>query len=275
MRHTLRLLVPAAIALLALPAFALSAPATRSGVVVQRDDRAGALVLATQSGTFVRVRTEHARRISRGSIVRVRGSQVTVLGRVRTATAPSLELRGTVSSQTSTALTLDVAGFSAGLTVQDGTVTVPALAAGTSIEAHVTLGPDPANSSGIVLTLRSLHVDDATGAPAAVLAEGAVTSLNEAGSASAGAITIAGEHGSVTFTIPAGFGAAGVQLGDRVEARGSSATPPVLLSLELSGRHAEQGDDNGNDRDDDHGRHGGGGDNSGRGSSHGGSGSDD
>ena len=41
-----------------------------------------------------------------------------------------------------------------------------------------------------------------------------------------GSITIDGEHGVVTFVIPAGFGATGVMVGDEVEAKGTASTTP-------------------------------------------------
>ncbi len=100
--------------------------------------------------------------------------------------APSAELRGRVLSQTTSTLQVSVDGFPAGLTIALGTQTIPALAVGTPIEARVSLGPDPANPAGIVLTLLSLHVengDNAQGAPNAtcVKAEGQVTAIIEAG----------------------------------------------------------------------------------------------
>jgi uncharacterized membrane protein YgcG len=167
--------------------------------------------------------------------------------------APSAELRGTVLAQTATTLQLTVAGFPAGLTISLGGLAIPALATGTTVEARVALGPDPANASGIVLTLVSLHVEDAAqaGAPATtfVRAEGAVTAITEAGPAGgvAGSITIADEHGPVTFAIPAGFGPTGVAVGDQVEAKGTaSATAgalPTLVRLESSDNGQGSGDD--------------------------------
>jgi hypothetical protein len=186
--------------------------------------------------------------------------------------APSAELRGTVLVQTASTLQVSVAGFPAGLTIALGTQTIPALAVGTPIEARVSLGPDPANPAGIVLTLVSLHVengDTAQGAPSAtcVKAEGQVTAVTEAGATGGapGSISILGEHGSVTFVIPAGFGPTNAVVGDQVEARGTaSATPgdnPTLVRLEGAGDH--------------HGDSGNGGGDGGSGNGNGGPGNDD
>jgi hypothetical protein len=167
--------------------------------------------------------------------------------------APSAEVRGTVISQDATTLKLNVFGFTSGLTIALGGQTIPALAVGTQVEAEVSLGPDPANPSGIVLTLVALHVDD-NNAPGQdhgsfVKAEGAVKAVTEAGptGGAVGSITVTDpEQGDVTFVIPAGFGATGVAVGDQVEAKGTAATTaggqPTLLRLEANG---DGGDDNG------------------------------
>jgi uncharacterized membrane protein YgcG len=175
------------------------------------------------------------------------------------AQAPAAELRGTVLTQSATTLQLNVAGFPAGLTIALGGNTIPVLAAGTLVEVHVSLGPDPANANGIVLTLVSLHVEDRNGQVGApptpfVHGEGVVTALTEAGptGGTAGSITIAGEHGLVTFAIPAGFGATGAAIGDRVEAKGTaSATAgalPTLVRLERSHGGHGSGDGGGGNR---------------------------
>jgi hypothetical protein len=331
MKKLMRMLVVVALAALAVPVVASAAPTSSRGIVVQRDTRAGAIVLASPSGGLTRVSLAKPQSVAMGAIVRVLGSKVSVLGhshhaRVRgtvvrrgrhsfalagngsvlavssatpppagqqiattvqvTPTAlsdddgqvevedsqvPSAELRGTVLSQSAITLQLAVNGFPAGLAVSVGTVNVPSLTPGTSVEAHVTLAPDPAHPGGIVLTLVSLHVEndhlngDNGGG---VKAEGRVTAITEAGptGGAAGSITIAGEHGTVTFVIPAGFGATGAIVGDRVEARGTAATtaggPPTLVRLEGSNRGSS--DDHGNSSDD-HGGSSGGGDDGGNG----------
>ena len=172
---------------------------------------------------------------------------------VEHAHTPSAELRGTVLGQDATTLQLSVNGFPAGLVVGLGTLTIPTLAVGTRVEARVALGPDPANPSGIVLTLVSLHVEGADQGDqhSGAKAEGSVTALTEAGAAggSPGSITIDGEHGSVTFIIPAGFGPTGVAIGDEVEVKGTpGATPadaPTLVRLESSGHGDNSGDSGG------------------------------
>jgi hypothetical protein len=334
MRKLALLLVSAvAIAALAAPAAASAAKIGTRGVVVQRDARAGAIVLALGNGNLKRVKTSKPNSFKMGSLVRVRGTKMSVVGHARKAKlhgvvvrrshgafalagngsvlavasttppaagqqitttvqvgqnqlsdddgqvqvedqqAPGAELRGTVLSQDAASIVLSVNGFPAGLTIGLGTQVIPVIPVGTPVEARVTLGPDPANPAGIILTLVSLHVEsgghgDHNGS--LVKAEGQVTALTEAGAAGGapGSITIAGEHGDVTFVIPAGFGPSGAMVGDTVEAKGTAAAtatdPPTLVRLEVSG-----GDNGGNQGDDD----GGSGGNSGQGD--GGSGGQD
>jgi hypothetical protein len=171
--------------------------------------------------------------------------------RVGDAHAPSAELHGTVLSQDASTLRVSVDGFPSGLAIALAGQTIPALAIGTQIEARVTLGPDPANPAGIVLTLVSLHAEQGDHG-SSVKAEGQVSALTEAGplGGAPGSVTILGEHGSQTFVIPAGFGPTGVVVGDRVEARGTPAATgggdPTLVRLEGRGdRHGESGDDDG------------------------------
>ena len=79
MRNLSRLLMAAALVALAVPALASAAPTTR-GVVVQRDTRAGAIVLATQSGTLARVQSSSPSRFSMGDVVQLSGSKLRLLG---------------------------------------------------------------------------------------------------------------------------------------------------------------------------------------------------
>lgn len=331
MRSLPRALAAAVVAALAIPALTGAAQAAGThGVVVQRDAKAGALVVATRNGTLQRVRLAHPNRLELGTVVQVTGTKVAVVGHSRTAKlrgvvvrrhrhsfalagngsvlavasptpptpgqsvtatvqvtsnalsdddgnehvddnqVPSAELRGTVLTQDATTLRLAVPGFPSGLAIALGGVTLPALAPGTPVEARVTLGPDPANPDAIVLTLVALHVEDANGDQEhhgdRVKAEGQVTAVTEAGAAGgdAGSITIQGEHGTVTFIIPAGFGATGVIVGDEVEAQGTPAATadgqPTLTRLEGKDDNSGPGgggdDDGGGD-----GGHGSGGDN--------------
>jgi hypothetical protein len=315
MNRLSRALVLAAVAALAVPALAHAAPATTRGIVVQRDAAAGSLVLASKGGALHRIQVTSPRRFKMGSVLQVRGSNISVVGRSHSATvsgvvmrrsrhqyalagngavlavttptppaagqqvtatvqvtptalsdddgqvevgdthAPSAELHGTVLSQDATTLRISVDGFPAGLSILLGGQTIPTLAVGTRVEARVTLGPDPANPAGIVLTLVSLHADDGHHGEhhgSFVKAEGRVTALTEPGAAGGapGSITIADEHGPVTFAIPAGFGPTGVAVGDTVEAHGTPATTtggtPTLVRLEGAG-----GDDQGDSGDDD------------------------
>jgi uncharacterized membrane protein YgcG len=314
MRKLTRLLVLAALAALALPAMASAAPSGKRGIVVQRDARGGAVVLAMHSGNLMRVKLAKPNRLAMGSLVQVSGSRVSVVGHSRTAKlrgtvvrrghhsfalagngsvlavasasppapgqvvsttvqvtanalsdddgqckvesdqAPSAEIRGTVLAQDATTLRLTVNGFPAGLTIALGTVAIPALTVGTPVEARVALGPDPANPAGIVLTLVSLHLENGHHGDehgSFVKAEGQVTDVVEAGDTTPGSITIADEHGDVTFVIPAGFGPTGIVMGDQVEAKGTAGATatdqPTLVRLESSGDDNSGSGDNSDD----------------------------
>ena len=321
MRSLSRFVVLAAVAALAVPALASAAPIAKlakRGIVVQRDSRAGAVVLATRSGNLLRVSMAKPNHLAMGSLVQVRGTRVSVVGHAHKAKlrgvvvrrsrhsfalagggsvlavasvnppaagqtvattvqvtptslsdddgevevendqAATAEIRGTVASQTSTTLVLTVDHFPAGLSIALGTVVVPTLAQGTPVEARVALGPDPANPAAIVLTLVSLRLDGGHHGEhgdhgSMVEASGLVTDLKPAGAAGGapGSITIADEHGSVTFVIPAGFDTTGVAVNDQVEAKGSpGATPgaqPTLVRLESA--DDESGHDNGGAND--------------------------
>lgn len=188
------------------------------------------------------------------------------------AAAPSAELHGTVLAQDASVLRLSVPGFTAGLAIALAGQTIPALAVGTPVEVRVSIGPDPANPAGIVLTLVSLHAEQGgdNGQPGAVggsdvKAEGQVTAVSEAGpvGGALGSLTVLGEHGSVTFVIPAGFGPTGAVVGDQVEARGTapltSGGNPTLVKLEGAGDQQggssnEQGGDSSGDGSGGHGQ---------------------
>jgi hypothetical protein len=344
MRNLSRILVAAAVAALAVPAVASAAtPIGKRGTIVQRDARAGAIVIASRSGKLQRVKLAKPNRLAMGAIVVVRGSKVSIVGRSSKATVhgvvlrrsrhsyalagggsvlaintttpptagqqitatvqvtpsqlsdddgqvevdnadtPSAEVRGTVLSQDATTLKLAVNGFPSGLVIALGGQTIPVIPVGTPVEAKVALGPDPANPNAIVLTLVSLRVENGDNGGdngSFAKAEGQVTALVEAGAAGGlpGSITIADEHGSITFVIPAGFGPSGAVIGDEVDAKGTASTTPggqpTLVRLEVDG---DNGDNNGSNGD----NNGSNGDNNGQNSSQGstsggdGSGSDD
>lgn len=313
-----RALLLAAAAALALPALASAAPAATRGIVVQRDASGGSLVLASKNGALHRIKVARTSRFTMGSVLQVRGSRISVVGRSHSATvrgvvmrrsrhtyalagngavlavttpapppagqqvtatvqvtatalsdddgqvqvdethAPSAEVHGTVLSQDATTLKISVAGFPAGLTISLGGQTIPTLAVGTQVEARVTLGPDPANPAGIILTLVSLHADNGQAGGeqgSSVKAEGQVTALAEAGptGGAPGSITILDEHGAITFVIPAGFGPSGAAVGAMAEAHGTPATTaggnPTLVRLEVAdsdqGDSGDSGDDDG------------------------------
>jgi hypothetical protein len=316
MRSLSRMLVAVAVGALAVPALAGAAQApTVRGTVVQRDAKLGVVVIAGKSGKLQRIKVPAVSKIAMGSVLKVVGSKVTVVGKAHRAklrgvvvrrhvhsfalagngsvlavTSPTppapgeqvtttvqvspnaldddgneqveaedvarAEVRGTVMAQDATSLTLTVAGFPSGLVLALGAVTVPVLAAGTPVEARVALGPDPQNPTAVVLTLVSLHVENGEnrGHGDRVRAEGTVLAVTEAGAVGLepGSITIRGEHGDVTFVIPAGFGPSGVMVGDRVEARGTAATTvdgqPTLVRLESKSDNSGPG--SGDDGDD-------------------------
>ena len=80
MRMLSGLLVASVIAALALPAMASAAPHGMRGVVVQRDAHAGVVVLATNGGALQRVKVAKPNRLAMGTVVRVLGSKVSVVG---------------------------------------------------------------------------------------------------------------------------------------------------------------------------------------------------
>jgi hypothetical protein len=334
MRNLSRILVAVAVGALAAPALAGAAQTSRThGIVVQRDAKAGVVVVATKSGKLQRVNVANAGKLAMGTVLQVTGTKVAVVGRAHKAklrgvvvrrhrhsfalagngsvlavTSPtppapgqqvtttvqvtptelddddgneqvnsqqvaSAELRGTVVSQNATTLLLAVAGFPDGLSIALGTQTLPVLPPGTAVEARVALAPVPGNPAAVTLTLVSLHVENNQNHEHhhgdRVKAEGKVTAVTEAGPLGfePGSITIEDEHGTVTFVIPAGFGATGVVVGDEVEARGTPAATldgqPILTRLESKGDDDNSGSGNGGgDGSDDGGSsgHGSGGD---------------
>jgi hypothetical protein len=335
MRSLPKVLVAVAVGALVAPALAGAAqtPVLR-GTVVQRDAKAGVVVVANKSGKLTRVKVAKPNKLAMGSVLRIAGTKVTVVGHTHRAKlhgvvvrrhvhsfalagngsvlavaspappaagaqvtttvqvtpnalddnghaqvnddqVPNAELRGTVATLDATSIGLTVAGFPDGLTIAIGTVVLPStVTVGTSVEVHVTLAPIPGNPAAVSLTLVSIHVEDDENDNeehhhgGQVKAEGIVTELVEAGALGGenGLITIMGEHGSVTFVIPAGFGPSGVMVKDKVEARGTPGTTldtqPTLTRLETKSDNSGPG--NGGDDDDDggggHSGHGSGGD---------------
>jgi hypothetical protein len=319
MTRLARAVVLAALAAFVFPALAAAAPAASRGIIVQRDAASGTVVVASSSGALHRVKVASPGHLQMGTLVKVRGSKISVIGHARSAklhglvmrssrhsyalagngavvavttptppaagqqvtatvqvtptelsddngdeqvtdsSAPSAELHGTVLSQDAKTLRISVPGFPAGLSIALGAQTIPLLPVGSPIEARVTIGPDPANPAGILLTLVSLNAQNGdngqTGGESgsSVKAEGQVTSVTEAGPAGGapGALTVLGEHGSVTFVIPAGFGPTGVVMGDTVDAKGTASTTaggnPTLVKLEVSGDHGDNGDNSSSD----------------------------
>jgi hypothetical protein len=311
-----KILVAVAVGALAAPALAGAAPAARThGIVVQRDAKAGVVVLATKSGKLQRVHVAKPNALAMGAVLQVTGTKVSVVGRTHRAklrgvvvkrhrhsfalagngsvlavtspTPPSpgeqvtatvqvtptalddddgdehvdrndvarAELRGTVVSQSDTELVLATGSGNLSITL---TTPLPSLLPPkTFVEARVALAPDPSNSKAVTLTLISLHVenDENEGEHhgSFVKAEGQVVSVVEAG-VTTGLITISGEHGTVAFVIPIGFGPSGVKAMDEVEALGTPAvapaTQPTLVKLELKNGNSGPGDgddDNGGD----------------------------
>ena len=188
------------------------------------------------------------------------------------------ELRGTVVSQTATTLVLALTGFPDNLTIAVGPTTpIPVLAPQTPVKVRVALAPVAGNSAAVSLTLLSLRVDDNQNNQNNdgehgnfVKAEGQVTGLSEATTTATGLITVTGEHGAVTFVIPAGFGPSGATMGAEVDALGTAAvapaTQPTLTRLEVDGNNSDSGNGGNDDSND--------GGNSGQNSSQGSGGND-
>ena len=87
------LLIAIAVGALTAPALAgaaASAPGTR-GVVVQRDAKAHVVVIATRSGSLVRVNFARPNKLAMGTVLKLVGSKVTIVGHVHKA-----KLRGVV-----------------------------------------------------------------------------------------------------------------------------------------------------------------------------------
>jgi hypothetical protein len=341
MRSLSRILIAIAVGALVAPALASAAasPSGMRGVVVQRDAKAGVVVIATRNGSLKRIAMAKPGKFAMGTVLKVVGGKVTVVGHVHkaklrgvvmrrhvksfalngngsvlavsspsppaagqqvtttvqvtpttlndddgddqvsNAQVASAEIHGIVISQDADTLRLAVTGFPAtGLAILL-TTTIPVLTPGTPVEVRVSIGPDPKNLDGVVLTLVSVHVEDNHNDHEHgdfVKAEGTVTAVMEAGAMGGadGSITIDGEHGVVTFVIPAGFGATGAMVGDEVEAKGTAATTPGAnpTLVRIEGRHDNSG--SGNNEHNDH-HNNGDEDESGGGNSGPGSGGDD
>ena len=93
MRNLTRTFVLAAVAALAVPAMASAAPGAKRGVVVQRDARAGALVVATKTGSLLRVKLAKPNSLAMGSLVRVSGARISVVGHARSAKVRGVVVR--------------------------------------------------------------------------------------------------------------------------------------------------------------------------------------
>jgi hypothetical protein len=315
-----RILVAVVVGALVAPALAGAAqtPSLR-GTVVQRDAKAGVVVIATKTGKLQRIKVAAPNKLAMGTVLKVTGTKVTVVGKAHRAklrgvvvrrhahafalagngsvlavTSPTppapgqqvtatvqvtptaldddngddqvagqvanAEVRGTVVSQDANTLLLAVTGFPDGLSIALAGQVIPTLVPGTPVEARVTLAPVAGSPATVTLTLVSLKVEDNQNEQehhhggGDVRAEGTVTAvLDETGVGhDPGSITIMGEHGPVTFVIPAGFGPTGVMVGDKVEARGTAAATldgqPTLTRLES--KSANSGPGNGGDDDD-------------------------
>jgi hypothetical protein len=315
MRSLSRILIAIAVGALVAPALASAAasPNGMRGVVVQRDAKAGVVVIATRTGSLKRIAMAKPGKFAMGTVLKVVGGKVTVVGHVHkaklrgvvmrrhvksfalngngsvlavnspsppaagqqvtttvqvtpttlndddgddqvdNAQVASAEIHGIVLSQDADTLRLTVTGFPAtGLAILL-TTTIPVLTPGTPVEVRVAIGPDPKNLDGVVLTLVSLKVEGNNNGQEHehgdfVKAEGTVTAIVEAGAMGGadGSITINGEHGVVTFVIPAGFGATGVMAGDEVEAKGTASTTPGAnpTLVRIEGGHDNSGSGN-------------------------------
>lgn len=92
MRSLSRMLLAVAIGALAVPALAGAAQTpTLRGIVVQRDAKAGVVVIAGKSGKLQRIKVAAPAKIAMGSVLKVVGSKVTVVGKAHRA-----KLRGVV-----------------------------------------------------------------------------------------------------------------------------------------------------------------------------------
>ena len=93
MTRLARAFLLAALAACALPALADAAPATTRGIIVQRDAATGTVVIASPSGVLHRVTVASPAHLQMGTLVRVRGSKIKVLGHARSAKVHGLVMR--------------------------------------------------------------------------------------------------------------------------------------------------------------------------------------
>ena len=93
MTRLVRAFLLAALAAFALPALANAAPATTRGIIVQRDAATGTVVVASSSGVLHRVAVASPASLQMGTLVRVRGSKIKVLGHARSAKVHGLVMR--------------------------------------------------------------------------------------------------------------------------------------------------------------------------------------
>jgi hypothetical protein len=98
MTRLARAFLLAALAAFALPALADAAPASTRGIIVQRDAATGTVVVASSSGVLHRMKVASPGHLQMGTLVKVRGSKIKVLGHARSAKVRGLVMRSSGNS---------------------------------------------------------------------------------------------------------------------------------------------------------------------------------
>jgi hypothetical protein len=224
MTRLARAFLLAALAAFALPALADAAPASTRGIIVQRDAATGTVVVASSSGVLHRVKVASPAHLQMGSLVKVRGSKISVLGHARSAKVRGLVMR---SSRHSYAL--------AGNGAVVGVTTPTPPAAGQQVTATVQVTPTELNDDN-----GDEQVTDSS-APTAEL-HGTVLSQD----AKTLKISVPGFPAGLSIalgaqTIPV------LPVGTPIEARvtiGPDPANPAAILLTLVSLHAQNGDNN-------------------------------
>ena len=100
MRSLSRILIAIAVGALVAPALASAAasPSGMRGVVVQRDAKAGVVVIATRTGSLKRIAMAKPGKFAMGTVLKVVGGKVTVVGHVHKAKLRGVVMRRHVKS---------------------------------------------------------------------------------------------------------------------------------------------------------------------------------
>jgi hypothetical protein len=219
------------------------------GVVVRK---AGSKAFLSAGGTVVCVKSGD-RRLSPGRSVtmdvRIEHDGLHGVRVLGVGTATVIKVEGAIASLSPLKITID-RGATIQLTVPAALTLPTGLAVGDQVEAIVSFA-DGAYTLVTLQTDEHARGDDDNETEV----KGTVTGLT------ATTITVdpRGDAAAVTFAIPSGFNLHGVQMGDRVEAKGETVNGTLTLTrLHVEDEDDDHGDHHGHGHDH-HGHHGGGG----------------